>query len=65
MKKKYRVTVGAFITHIAHGQFTVSASSEEEAIEKAKDRFYNRQMASPRNNDVGEIIVDDIKVINE
>lgn len=58
MKQKYKIRVGAFITHIAHRTFVVSSDAEDDAIEKAKDMFYKRQMKTARNNDVGDIQVD-------
>lgn len=62
---KYKISVGAFITHIAHGTFIVSADTENEAIEKAKYRFELRQRKTPRNNDIGSIQVDSIEIVED
>lgn len=62
---KYKISVGAFVTHIAHGTFIVSANNEDEAIEKAKCRFESRQRKIPRNNDIGSIQVDSIETVKD
>lgn len=36
---KYRVECGALVTKLMQRTFTIHANSEEEAIEKAKERF--------------------------
>ena len=36
---KYKVSCGALVTKLMQRTFTVSAGSEDEAIEKAKDLF--------------------------
>lgn len=36
---KYRVECGALVTRLMQRKFIISAKNEEEAIEKAEDRF--------------------------
>lgn len=36
---KYRVEMGSFVTKLMKREFTVTASSEQEAIEKAEKKF--------------------------
>jgi hypothetical protein len=58
---KYKVGVGAFITIQSSRVFNISANSEEEAIEKAKDRYYKAWKRSNRWNDFDEIHLDFIE----
>lgn len=62
-KKKYRVECGAFVTVFRSRVFTVSANSEEEAEEKAKDRFYNVGRVS--GWDVDSVEIDDVEEIEK
>lgn len=36
---KYKIKMGSLVTKLMRRTFTVSAKSEEEAIQKAEDRF--------------------------
>jgi hypothetical protein len=58
---KYRIGIGAFITEISNRVYIVSADNEEEAFEKAKDRFEKAWSRSKRMNDIGEIQLDFIE----
>jgi hypothetical protein len=61
---KYKISVGAFLTVIAGRVLTVSAETEEEAIEKAKERVIRLWSKSRRVNDVGDITVDYVEQID-
>jgi len=38
-KRKFRIELGSLVTTLMKRTYTVSADSEEEAIEKARERF--------------------------
>ena len=60
---KYKVELGSLVTKLRSRTFTVSADSEDEAIEKAKKRFLyecNRQVYTECG---GTINVDNIEEV--
>ncbi len=62
---KYKVQLGSLVTRLMMRNFTVSAKNEEEAIEKAKDRFLyecNRQVYTECG---GTINVEDVELIGD
>lgn len=59
-KRKFRVELGAFVTTMMHRTYTVSADSEEEAIEKAQDRFRRACYNSKTYQDCDSVEVDAI-----
>lgn len=61
--KKYKVQLGSLVTKLMERKFTVSANSEEEAIEKAKNRFIY-ECSRQRYTEVGGTInVDDVELV--
>lgn len=63
--KKYKVQLGSLVTKLMERKFTVSANSEEEAIEKAKNRFIY-ECSRQRYTEVGGTInVDDVELVGD
>lgn len=63
--KKYKVQLGSLVTKLMERKFTVSANSEEEAIEKAKNKFIY-ECSRQRYTEVGGTInVDDVELVGD
>ena len=62
---KYRVEVGAFVTRMTTRHITVNAKSEEEAKEKAIDRYYKLEQLIPSSVDAGSPQVDFIEKLSD
>lgn len=54
---KYRVQMGSLVTRLAQRTFVVSAQSEEEAIEKAEDRFRYACAHNKVYTDCGDTVI--------
>ena len=61
--KKYEVRVGTFVTRIANRKFIVSANSEEEAFEKARDRMEKIYNGLNGKSECGSVTLDFCKEI--
>ena len=61
---KYKVEVGGHVTVYRQRTVTVSAESEEEAKEKAIDKFYEQIAFAPGWHDCGEGHVNSIEQLN-
>lgn len=62
---KYKVQLGSLVTKLMERNFTVSANSEEEAIEKAKNRFIYECSRQKYTEVGGTINVDDIELVGD
>lgn len=60
---KYKVEVGSFCTRFVKRNVYVNAKNEEEAAEKAIDRFIDLEMQSDSSNDPGTPQVDSIQEV--
>lgn len=60
---KYCVDVGSFCTRMVTRKIIVNAISEEEAKQKAIEKFISIEMKLPSSNDPGDPQVDFIEVI--
>lgn len=60
---KYKVHLGSLVTRLMERKIIVSANSEEEAIQKAKDKFYDIAMGQKYTEVGGTINVDDIELM--
>ena len=60
---KYKVQLGSLVTRLMERKFVVSAKSEEEAIEKAKDRFLYECSRQKYTEVGGNINVDDVELV--
>ncbi|MEL7609511.1 MAG: hypothetical protein AAGU74_08380 [Bacillota bacterium] len=56
--KKYRVELGAFVTRICVRRVTVSANNEEEACQKAEEKYYALEKKLVTSGDIGRINFD-------
>ena len=61
---KYKVEVGSFVTRMVTRHITVSAKSEEEAEQKAIDKFCELEMNMLSSVDVGSPQIDSIDELN-
>lgn len=61
---KYRAEVGSFCTRYIERKITVYAKDEEEARQKAIDKFWGLEYKLPNSNDAGSPQVDEIKQIS-
>ena len=61
---KYRVEVGSFVTRMVTRHITVNAKNEEEAEQKALDKYYELEMALANSSDAGSPQVDFIEEIS-
>lgn len=57
---KYEIEASAFVETIRTRHMTISANSEEEAIEKAKKRFEKEQYRSHKVTNVGTVEIDSV-----
>lgn len=57
---KYRVQVGAFVTRLVTRNITVTAKNEEEAVQKAIDRYYKAESRVDRSVDCGDPQIDEV-----
>ena len=57
---KYHVEVGSFATRLVTRKFTITAQSEEEATEKAIDKYVQKEMRLLTSVDVGTPQVDQV-----
>ena len=62
---KYKVQLGSLVTKLMERNFTVSANSEDEAIEKAKNRFIYECSRQKYTEVGGTINVDDIELVGD
>ena len=53
---KYRVNVGSLVTKYMERTYTISANSEEEAYQKAEERFRKACEDSPTFCDCGDTV---------
>ncbi len=60
---KYRAEVGSFCTRFIKRTITVSAKNEEEARQKAIDKFWEIEYKLPNASDAGSPQVDEIEQI--
>ena len=60
---KYKVEVGSFCTRFVKRNVYVNAKNEEEAAEKAIDRFIDLEMQLDSSNDPGTPQVDSIQEV--
>lgn len=58
---KYKCVVGSFCTRMITRTITVNAKTEEEAMEKAIDKYTELEMRLDNSNDVGSPQVDEIE----
>ncbi len=58
---KYRCEVGSFCTRMVTRHITVYAQNNDEAAEKAKDKFVEIEMRLPSSSDAGTPQVDSIE----
>lgn len=61
---KYRVEVGSFVTRFVQRKITVHAGSENDARDKALEKFLEIEAMLPNSNDPGEPQVDDIELLS-
>lgn len=62
---KYIVRCGSLVTKLMSRKFTISAKTEDEAIEKAKNRFYYECSRQVYTECAGRINVDNIEKIKD
>ncbi len=58
--EKYRVEVGSFVTRLVTRIITVAAGSEDEARQKALEKYEQVEMKLPNSVDAGSPQVDNI-----
>jgi hypothetical protein len=61
---KYKVEVGSFVTRLVSRKLIIHASNEEEAKQKAIDKYIEEESKVISSNDAGEPRVDFIDVID-
>lgn len=61
---KYYVEVGSFCTRLVERKITVNAESEDEAVEKAIEKYMDMEYKIKSSVDYGEPRVDAIYVID-
>lgn len=59
-EKKYKVEASAFVETLRTRNMIISANSEEEAIEKAKERFDKEQYRLHRVTNVSTVEIDSV-----
>jgi len=60
---KYNVEVGSFCTRMVTRHITVSASSEDEAMQKAIDKFIDKEYELGCSSDAGSPQVNSIEEV--
>lgn len=61
---KYKVEVGSFCTRFIKRNITVNANSEEKAMEKAIDKFKDKEMELANYSDFGTPQADSIEKVS-
>ena len=61
--RKYKVQLGSLVTRLMQRKITVCANSEEEAIEKATEKFYKIAQNQKYTEVGGTVFVDEIEEI--